>query len=79
MELDSKNVVNDMSKSAIINKTKLPIGTDIEETDCKRISGFCTFPNVENILNNSLPQKEVILREAIPKYSMRAIITLTLA
>ena len=131
MEHASKNVVNDMSKPAIVNNTKLPIETNIKETDCKRISDFCTFPNVENkeyvlgniikpkiiklsvktekkmnndsadsqtpvmdqiqfsfnlanldikdTLNNSLPQKENILREAIPKYSMRAIIPLTFA
>ena len=131
MKPASKNVVNDMSKPAIVNNTKLPIETDIKETDCKKISDFCTFSNVENkeyvlgnvikpkiiklsvktgkkmnndsadsqtpvmdqiqfsfnlanldikdTLNNSLPQNEIILREAIPKYSMRAIIPLTLA
>ena len=45
MEPASKNVVNDMSKPAIV---KLPIETNIKERDCKRISDFCTFPNVEN-------------------------------
>ena len=35
--------------------------------------------DIKDTLNNSLPQKENILREAIPKYSMRAIIPLTFA
>ena len=35
--------------------------------------------DIKDPLNNSLPQKEIILREAIPKYSMRAIIPLTFA
>ena len=48
MEPASKNVVNDMSKPAIVNNTKMPIETNIKERDCKRISDFCTFPNVEN-------------------------------
>jgi hypothetical protein len=144
MEPASKNVINDMSKSAVVNNTKLVIRSDIVDTNCERISDFCTIPNmgktnkeyvldnikkpiiyklfvetgkkvntdsaaaqapvmnqsqvsstpsvdqvqfssnianmdIKDILNNSLPQKEVILREAIPKYSMRAIIPLTFA
>ena len=35
--------------------------------------------DIKDTLNNSLPPKKINLREAIPKYSMRAIIPLTLA
>ena len=144
MEPASKNVINDMSKSAIVNNTKLVIKTDIVDTDCGRISDFCTIPNmgktnkdyvldnikkpiiyklsvktgkkgnndsttaqapvmsqiqvsstpsmdqvrfsfnlanldIKDILNNSLPRREGLLREAVLKYSMRAIIPLTFA
>jgi hypothetical protein len=69
MEPASKNVVNDMSKPAIVNNTKLPIETDIKETDCKRIPDFCTFPNVEN--------KEyvlgIIIKPKIVKLSVKVI------
>ena len=40
MEPASKNVINDMSKSAIVNNTKLFIKTDIVDTDC---NGFLIF------------------------------------
>ena len=122
MSRASKNVVNNMSKSETINKTKLSVETNIREnnsiynkwspfsyemdigtgyiSDHPTVINHITL-NLDNTaaqvqvvdqvqapstpaagqiqfsLTNSFPRREGFLREAVLKYSMRAIIPLS--